>query len=66
MRIKRMQVFNNSSNKKWDNDFKIYLNLKKVKAGIIITRVKSAKKKDFKMLPSSAIKMMEKKNLKKE
>jgi hypothetical protein len=61
MRIKEMQVFNNSSNKKWDNDFKIYLNFERVKAGITVARVKSARKKDFKILPSSAIRMMKKK-----
>jgi hypothetical protein len=56
-----MQVPDNSSDKKWDNNFKIYLNLEKAEAGIIIARVKSAKKKDLKMLPSSAIKMIKKK-----
>jgi hypothetical protein len=61
MRIKGMQVSNNSSDKKWDNNFKIYFNPEKAKAGIIATRVKSAKEKDLKMLPLSAIRMIKKK-----
>jgi hypothetical protein len=61
MGIKKMQVSDNSSNKKWDNDFKIYLNPKKAKTGIITARVKSARKKDSRMLPSSAMRMMKKK-----
>jgi hypothetical protein len=56
-----MQISNNSSNKKWNNDFKVYFNLEKAKASIIIVRVKSAKKKDLEMLPSSAIRMIKKK-----
>jgi hypothetical protein len=56
-----MQISDNSSDKKWDNDLKIYLNLEKVKTGIIVARVESAKKKDSKMLPSSAIRMIKKK-----
>jgi hypothetical protein len=61
MGIKEIQVFNNLSDKKWDNDFKVYLNPERIKAGITITRVKSAREKDFKMLPSSAIRIMKKK-----
>jgi hypothetical protein len=61
MGIKGIQVPNNSSNKKWDNDFKIYLNSDKAKAGIIITRVKSVREKDFEILLSSAIRMIKKK-----
>jgi hypothetical protein len=66
--IKEIQVFNNSSDKKWDNDFKVYLNSDKVKIGIITARVKSVKKKNFKMLPSSAIRIKNKikKKFKKE
>ena len=56
-----MQVSDNSSDKKWDDNFEIYLNLNKVKAGITTARVKSIKEKDFKMLPSSAIRMIKKK-----
>jgi hypothetical protein len=61
MGIKKMQVSDNSSNEKWDNDFKIYLNPDRAKAGITIARVESAKKKDFKILLSSAIRMIKKK-----
>jgi hypothetical protein len=61
IRIKGMQVPNNSSDKKWDNNFKIYFNPERIKVSIITARVKSARKKDLKMLPSSAIKMIKKK-----
>jgi hypothetical protein len=61
--IKEIQVPNNSSNKKWNNDIKVYLNLEKSETGITVTRVKSARKKNFKILSSSAIRIM-KKNLK--
>jgi hypothetical protein len=61
MRIKNIQVPDNSNNKKWDNDFKIYLNPERAKTNITITRVKSARKKDSEILPSSAIKMIKKK-----
>jgi hypothetical protein len=61
MGIKRMQIPNNSNNKKWNNNIKIYLNPERVKAGIIITRVESAREKDSKILSSSAIKMIKKK-----
>jgi hypothetical protein len=61
MGIKEMQVFNNSSNKKRDNNFKIYFNSERAKIGIIIARVKSVRKKDFKILPSSAMRMIKKK-----
>jgi hypothetical protein len=61
MGIKKIQILNNSSNKKWDNNFKIYLNPEKAEAGIITARVKSVREKDFKILPSSAIRMMKKK-----
>jgi hypothetical protein len=61
MGIKKIQIFNNSSNKKWDNDFKIYFNLEKAEADIVIARVKSARKKDLGMLPSSAIRIIKKK-----
>jgi hypothetical protein len=56
-----MQISDNSSNKKWDNDFKIYLNFKRAEAGIVITRIKSVRKKDFEMLPLSAIRMIKNK-----
>jgi hypothetical protein len=56
-----MQVSDNSSNKEWDDNFKIYLNPERAEAGIIIARVESAREKDFKMLLSSAIRMMKKK-----
>jgi hypothetical protein len=61
MEIKEMQVFNNSSDKKWDNNFKVYFNPERAKTGIVITRVKSVKKKDSEMLSSSAIRMIKKK-----
>jgi hypothetical protein len=61
MRIKEMQIFNNSSDKKWDKNFKMYFNLERIKTGITTARVKSVKEKDSKMLPSSAIRMIEKK-----
>jgi hypothetical protein len=61
MEIKKIQVSNNSNNKKWDNDFKIYLNPEKIKTGITVTRVKSARKKDSEMLPSNAIRIIKKK-----
>jgi hypothetical protein len=61
MGIKEMQVPNNSNNKKWDNNLKVYLNSEKAKTGIITARVKSAREKDLKMLPSSAIRMIKKK-----
>jgi hypothetical protein len=61
MGIKEIQVSNNSNDKEWDNDFKIYLNPERAKTDIIIARVKSARKKDLKMLPSSAIRMIKKK-----
>jgi hypothetical protein len=61
MGIKRMQIPNNLSNKKWDNDLKIYLNPERAEAGIIAIRVKSARKKDSKILPSSAIKIIKNK-----
>jgi hypothetical protein len=56
-----MQVPNNSSNKEWNNNFKMYLNPDRIEAGIAITRVKSVRKKDFKILPSSAIKIIKRK-----
>jgi hypothetical protein len=56
-----MQVPNNSSNKKWDNNLKIYLNSERTEIGITITRVESARKKDSEILPLSAIKMIKKK-----
>jgi hypothetical protein len=56
-----MQVPNNSSDKEWDNNFEVYLNFDKAKAGIITARVKSAREKDSEMLPSSAIKIIIKK-----
>jgi hypothetical protein len=56
-----MQVSNNSNDKKWDNNFEIYLNPERVKIDIIIARVKSVRKKDLKILPSSAIRIMKKK-----
>jgi hypothetical protein len=56
-----MQVSDNSSNKKWDNDFKIYLNPERAETGIIIARVKSVKEKDSEILSLSAIKMIKKK-----
>jgi hypothetical protein len=56
-----MQVSNNSSDKKWNNNFKIYFNPERIKASIITARVKSAKKKDSEILPSSAIRMIKKK-----
>jgi hypothetical protein len=61
MGIKEIQVPNNSSNKKWNNNFKIYLNLERAKAGITATRVKSVRKKDLKILPLSAIRMIKNK-----
>jgi hypothetical protein len=61
MGIKRMQVPNDSSDKKWDNNLKMYFNSEKAKVGIAITRVKSARKKDSGILPSSAIKIIKKK-----
>jgi hypothetical protein len=39
----------------------MYFNLERVKAGITVTRVKSAKKKDSGILPSSAIRIIKKK-----
>jgi hypothetical protein len=39
----------------------MYFNPEKAKAGIIIARVKSVKKKDLEMLLSSAIRMIKKK-----
>jgi hypothetical protein len=59
MRIKGMQVPDNSSNKKRDNNFKIYLNPERAETGIITARVKSARKKDFKILLSSAMRIMD-------
>jgi hypothetical protein len=59
--IKGMQIPNNSSDKKWNNNFKIYLNSEKAKTGIITARVKSIKKKDSGILPSSAIRIIKKK-----
>jgi hypothetical protein len=59
--IKKMQVSNNSNDEKWDNNLKIYFNLKRSKADIAVTRVESARKKDSKILLSSAIRMMKKK-----
>jgi hypothetical protein len=56
-----MQVSNNSSDKKWNNNFKIYFNPERIKASIITARVKSAKKKDLEILPSSAIRIIKKK-----
>jgi hypothetical protein len=56
-----MQVSNNSSDKEWDDDLKIYLNPERAEAGITVARVESARKKDSEMLPSSAIRMMKKK-----
>jgi hypothetical protein len=56
-----MQVSDNSSNKKWDDNFEIYLNLEKAEADITVTRVKSVRKKDLKILLSSAIRIMKKK-----
>jgi hypothetical protein len=61
MRIKGIQIPNNSSDKEWDNDFEIYFNLERVKTGIIIIRVKLARKKDLKILSSNAIKIIKKK-----
>ena len=61
MGIKEIQIPNNSSNKKQNNNFKIYLNPERAKAGIAITRVKLTKKKDFKILPLSAIRIIKKK-----
>jgi hypothetical protein len=54
-----MQVPDNSSNKKRDNNFKIYLNPERAETGIITARVKSARKKDFKILLSSAMRIMD-------
>jgi hypothetical protein len=56
-----MQVSNNSSDKKWDNNFKIYLNPEKAETGITITRVKSIREKDLKILPSNAIRIIKNK-----
>jgi hypothetical protein len=56
-----MQVPNNSSDKKWNNDLKMYLNPERAEANIAITRVKSVRKKDSKILPSSAIRIIKKK-----
>jgi hypothetical protein len=56
-----MQISNNSSNKKWDNDLKIYLNPERAETDIIAARVKSVRKKDFRILPSSAIRIIKKK-----
>jgi hypothetical protein len=56
-----MQVFNNSNDKKWNNNFKVYLNPEKAEIDIAIARVKSVRKKDLEILPSSAIKIIKKK-----
>jgi hypothetical protein len=56
-----MQIPNNSNDKKWDNNLKIYLNPERAEAGITITRVESIRKKDSKILPSSAIRIIKKK-----
>jgi hypothetical protein len=56
-----MQVSDNSSNEEWDNNLKIYLNFERVKAGITAVRVESARKKNLKILPSSAIRIIKKK-----
>jgi hypothetical protein len=61
MRIKGIQVPDNSSNEKWDNDFKIYFNPEKTKVGIITARVKSVRKKNLRILPSSAIRIIKNK-----
>jgi hypothetical protein len=61
MGIKKMQVSNDSSDEKWDDNFKIYLNPERAQAGIAATRGKSARKKDFKILPSSAMRIIKKK-----
>jgi hypothetical protein len=61
MGIKGIQIPNNSSNKEWDNNFEIYFNPERVKTGITITRVKSARKKDLEILLSSAIRIIKKK-----
>jgi hypothetical protein len=67
MGIKEMQVPDNSSDKEWNNNIEIYLNPEKAKAGIIATRVKSVRKKDSGILPSSAMRIIKKKkNLRKE
>jgi hypothetical protein len=39
----------------------VYLNSERAETGIIIARVESARKKDFEILPSSAIRMIKKK-----
>jgi hypothetical protein len=59
--MKGMQVPDNLSDKKWNNDFKIYLNPEKAKTDITATRVESAKKKNSEMLPSSAMRIIIKK-----
>jgi hypothetical protein len=61
MRIKGMQVSDDSSDKEWDNNLEVYLNLGRVEADITVTHVKSIKEKDSGMLPSSAIRMIKKK-----
>jgi hypothetical protein len=61
MGIKGMQVPDDSSDKEWDDDFKVYLNPERAEAGIITARVKSVREKDSRMLPSSAMRMIKKK-----
>jgi hypothetical protein len=36
MGIKEMQVPDNSSDKKWDNDFKVYLNPEKIRQALLL------------------------------
>jgi hypothetical protein len=61
MGIKEIQVFDDSSDEKWDDDFEVYLNPERAEVGIVVARVKSAREKDSGMLPSSAMRMMKKK-----
>jgi hypothetical protein len=61
IKIKRMQVPNDSSDKKWNNNLKIYLNPERAEAGITAARVKSARKKDSEILLLSAMRIMKKK-----
>jgi hypothetical protein len=61
MGIKGMQISDNSSNKKWNNNFEVYLNPERIKAGITVTRVKSVRKKDLRILPSNAIRIIKNK-----
>jgi hypothetical protein len=61
MGIKGMQVLDDSSDEEWDDDLKVYLNPERAKVGIAAARVESAREKDSRMLPSSAMRMMKKK-----